>query len=185
MFNKNNNYLNFPKLVDGDFKILACFSRSFDEHHEGRVHLISSTVLCNYRFSYDVASKYYLNLFHQTEDDPNDYPIDIINDLRTDDSRNFKNNKILTIIEVVNDDFELDLDNYTKNILMQYKYDYKMYRPLKVIKIPFSLLMGVVTGKNIHIDETILNNLFGEINDSKKNLDLLGNNTLFIFSNIS
>ena len=95
MFNKNNNYLNFPKLVDGDFKILCCFSRSFDEHHEGRVHLISSAVLCIYRFSYEVASKYYLNSFLQKEDDHNNYPIDLSNDLINDESRNFKNNKIL------------------------------------------------------------------------------------------
>ena len=168
MLNKNN--YKFKKLNDGRFNILACFTRSYDENHKdkGMIHLISSAVLCNYELNYELASEYHFNLF--SKQDPNDESIRLIN------------NNYYHIIEVVNDD--LDLDDYT-NYYRQYNYECYHKRQLKIIKIPLSLIVGVISGKNVHIDETILNNLFGEINDSKKNLELVGNNTLFIFNNLT
>jgi hypothetical protein len=53
-------YYEFDKLEDGNFKILACFTRSFDENHKQKemIHLITSVVLCRYFIDYKMVANY-------------------------------------------------------------------------------------------------------------------------------
>lgn len=167
MFNKNNNYYQFDKLEEGNFKILACFTRSFDENHKQKemIHLISSVVLCRYSLNYKLSA----NFIQESLELYRNYNYSSI-------YCNFYN-KNLYIFEIVEEreDF-FDLKN---------PYCITELGQLTIIKLPITSLLGIIKLErdNLHINENFLSEIFGNFQDSEKKFDLIAGNSLFIFTN--
>jgi hypothetical protein len=171
--------MRFKKMNENEFIIFACFTRSYDESHikSERIHLISSVVCSSYEYDlYDIENEQgILRKFIDEMKCRSTYNIvTVLSDL----DNNYNKNKINL--------FSLITDRVKDNIKSQYSAEFYSGDCVRLINISLDNFLGLLDydGKELDFNEDFLTSFFGKKDSKEKELDLIFQDSVFIFRNI-